>query len=189
MGCFSWMFCDKQNKKPLNMGMAGNIICPDGMFIHTEVYEGYGCFGSRDDVDVYDLVADWNRQFLIEHPDYEIPQFTRSWNEEFKDWLYDPPKKVSEFQWWPAYSDLNMSHKDIENYMRQEKGNQFWEYRYIGIDIACYDAQNEILPYPIKIVSETYRKRFEKPGKATPEHYKELPASEGDPNQGFGRNL
>ena len=49
----------------------------------------------------------------------------------------------------------------------------FAELRCIGISIACYDDQNAALPYPIKIVRN---------GRAK---YNEVPASNGDPNQGF----
>lgn len=188
MGCFSWMFCDKQNKKPLNIGDPGNILCPDGTLIHTDSYDGYGCFGPKDDVDVYDLVADWNRQYLIEHPDFEIPQHGRRWDEKLRDWVYDPPKTVSDFEWWVPYSDPRMSHKDIETYMKETKGTKYWEYRWIGIAIACYENQNEALPFPIKIVSDSFVKRAAIDGNATEEDYKRLIPSIGDPNQGFGPN-
>ena len=39
--------------------------------------------------------------------------------------------------------------------------------------LACYDEDNESLPFPIKIT------------KTTDYCYEELPASEGDPDQGF----
>ena len=175
MGCFSWMFADKGNKAALKIGEPGSIICPDGSLIATASYDGYGCFGSHDEFDVYELVADWNRAYLIDHPDYIVPQHGRRWDKHTKDWVDIKPKKVSEYEWWPAYSDLSLSSHDVELYMQQTKGDRYCRYRSIGIDISCYDDQNAKLPYPIKIISSD----------AEGVDYKRLPPSEGDPNQGF----
>lgn len=45
--------------------------------------------------------------------------------------------------------------------------------RYLGIELACYDKDNANLPFPIKIAS-------------VPLPYNSVPASESDPNQGWG---
>ena len=114
MGCFSWMFADKANKKALCMGEPGYLMLPSGAVIATDCYDGYGHFGPNEDVDVYDAVADWNRAYLAAHPDYLIPQYGRIWDEELRSYVDSAPKKISEEPWWPYYSDLSLSHKDIE---------------------------------------------------------------------------
>lgn len=53
------------------------------------------------------------------------------------------------------------------------KKEHHWEYRYIGIEIACYDDQNMNLPYPIKLVEQ-------------PIPYPEAIPSKKDPWQGDG---
>lgn len=173
MGCFSWMFADKANKKALCMGEPGYLMLPSGAVIATDCYDGYGHFGPNEDVDVYDAVADWNRAYLAAHPDYLIPQYGRIWDEELRSYVDSAPKKISEEPWWPYYSDLSLSHKDIEKAMKETTTDRYWEYRYIGIAIACYDDQNAKLPYPIKISSVD----------TIP--YDELPPSNGDPHQGL----
>lgn len=37
------------------------VLCPDGTAMHEYNYDGYGNFAGRD---IYNLVADWNREFL-----------------------------------------------------------------------------------------------------------------------------
>ena len=159
MGCFSWMFADKGNKVALHMGDMGYLICPDGTVHATSGgYDGYGHFGDRNSIDVYEAVADWNREVFPKQPDCIVPR---------------RHKKISAFAWWPYYSDLSLSPEEIQKIMRETTGGKYWEYRYIGIDIACYDDQNANLPYPIKIAS------------VPNVSYSELPPSNGDPNQGF----
>ena len=173
MGCFSWMFCDKQNKKPLCIGDVGYLLYPDGSYVKTEAYDGYGRFGRRDEVDVFEAVADWNRKYLSEHPDFLIPQHGKFWDDTDQCYKDAEPKKVSEFPWYPLYSDLTKAATEVTAAVRELLDAKYWEYRYIGIDLACYDDENAALPFPIKIASE-------------PADYNLMPPSDGDPNQGFG---
>ena len=173
MGCFSWMFADKANKKALGMGDPGYLMAPDGSVYYTDCYDGYGRFGPHDSVDVYAECADWNREYLAAHPDFLIPQHGHIWSEDAQEYLKHGAKKVSEEEWWPFFSDLSKSREDIEEAMKKQKGILHWEYRCIGINIACYDDQNAALPYPIKISSVD----------SIP--YAELPPSNGDPHQGL----
>lgn len=176
MGCFSWMFANTGNKKPLRIGSTGYLICPDNTVYKTEgSYDGYGRFGPKDSHDVYDEVANWNREILAKQPDYEVPQHGRFWDEETKSYIERKSKKLSEFPWWPFYSDLSLTPEQITQKMRDmtNGGRSFWEYRWIGIDLSVYDDQNAKLPYPIKISSAKNVK------------YDELPPSNGDPDQGF----
>lgn len=152
MGCFSWMFCDTNNEKSLRDGRVGYVLLPNGGYIKESCYDCYGDFAGYD---IYNLVADWNRKFLSENPDFEIKS-------PFKNGI---PKKVKEFDWYKVYSDLSLSREEVRKQID-------YEYRCIGIDIACYDIQNAALPFPIKIASK-------------PCNYNEMPPSISDPHQGI----
>lgn len=166
MGCFSWLYCN--SKKPLNEGMQAYVYCPDGSVIEEKGYEDYGEFGGKD---IYDLVADWNREYLSQHPDFLVPQHHGG---------FEKAKRVDQFFWYKHYADLSLSREEVVKNVKgdPEYTGTFFEYRSIGIDIACYDDQNAWLPYPIKIATR-------------PDilcGYEGLPASEGDPNQGWGKS-
>lgn len=179
MGMFSWMYANynngKHNGRALRVGHQGYLLLPDGSFLREPCYDGYGNFAGQD---VYTLVADWNREFLASHPDFVIPQHPAG---------EVPGKRVSEFFWYGPYADLSMdqaaaSEAIFEAAKKAAEVPGCWApldkdevWRYIGIDIACYDDQNAALPFPIKVCSR-------KVGRAA---IATLPASEGDPNQGW----
>ncbi len=102
MGYFSWKFANDDSRR-LRIGKPGYLYCPDGTVIREPAYDGYGTFGGHD---VYDLVANWNRKYLSEHPDFLIVQHGKILGDDGK-WYKAPPKKVSEFFWYPAYADLS----------------------------------------------------------------------------------
>ena len=153
MGCFSWLFADCDNEKSLRIGNPGYIACPDNTFIAEPNYEGYGEFDGRD---VFELVVRWNRQFLADHPEHILPRFGI---------------RVDHFQWYPFLADLTIPLEIVPGLCPESA----WagELRMIGVDIACYDADNASLAYPIKIVSNKKKA------------YDDLPASKSDPNQGW----
>lgn len=159
MGWTSWKFADRKNRVRLKLGREAYVPCPDGTILYERYYKGYTQFAGKD---IFDLVADWNREFLSQNPDFVIVNGGR---------------KVSGYDWYPYYSDLSLSPREIEKRLREEG---VWlyctEYRTIGIDIACDDEANKALPYPIKICQS-------KPV-GTPEYYQKLPASKADPLQG-----
>ena len=152
MGCFSWMFADKDNEKNLKINHKGYLLLPNGGELKESCYEGYGEFDGQD---AYDLVVDWNRKYLSGHPEFEIPQHNRN---------NDPSTK--------SLNRDEVVAKILED-PKAPYGNRLYDYRFIGIDIACYDDQNAALPYPIKVVSKRGI------------NYNEVPASKGDPNQGL----
>ncbi len=163
MGQFSWMYADYDNTIALQEGRMAYVSMPDGGYVYEESYDGYGNFGWYD---IYDLVADWNREFLSKHPEYLVKQHGSILVDG--EWVEIPDKAIREFPWYEAYADLSLSPEEVV------KASGIPEYRFIGIDIACYDDQNDALPFPIKIC------------KHKPRNYFDLPASEGDPNQGWG---
>ena len=62
MGFFSWKTSDT-NKSISNAyskrgALPVYVLCPDGTTIYEDEYEGYGVFGGYD---IFDLVAEWNK--------------------------------------------------------------------------------------------------------------------------------
>lgn len=160
MGQFSWMFADKNNKQALNEGCPAYVALPDGGYIYEPCYDGYGNFGGKD---IYNLVADWNREYLSKHPEHDVKSHDMYGRE-----IAFP---VCRHSWYWKYADLKLTPEEVV------KQADLCDYRGIGIDIACYDKQNAALPFPIKICRE----------KPRPGDYEKLPPSEADPNQGWGK--
>ena len=168
MGCFSWLYAN--SGKPLNEGMSAYVYCPDETIIKEESYDNYGDFGGQD---IYDLVADWNRAFLSRHPEYPVIQHGL-FKQADGSYTKKPAKRIDSYFWYKDYANLALTREEVVR--NAQKVNDTFEYRRIGIEIACYDDQNAWLPYPIKIASRP--DCFE---------YDSLPASQGDPNQGWGK--
>lgn len=174
MGCFSWRFADTDNTKRLRIGCRGFLFCPNGNILKASPYDGYGIFDGQD---VYDLAADWNRVYLSEHPEFIVAKAGEGTLYSFGTRKTD--MRADECLWYEAYADLTKSREDVISSVKQKmlemgKG-QCFEYRDIGIDIACLSRQNATLPYPIKIC------QVKNCGKS----YKDLPASDRDPHQGL----
>lgn len=159
MGCFSWKYANTDNKRRLRIGSPAYLMCPDGTVIREPSYEGYGRFGGRD---VYELVADWNREYLSKHPEFRIYSETLGY------------KPIGDFFWYPAYADLAKTPEDIEREAVDPEFGHNVQYRQIGIEIACTNVRNSMLPYPIKICSSPRCPKYD-----------ELPYSDKDPDQGF----
>lgn len=162
MGCFSWLLSD--TKKGLRIGQKSYLPFPKdkgafglapGTILLEPSYGGYGIF---DQYDIFDLVAIWNREYLAQNPDYIIPH---------------EKKAISALNWYKYYSDLSLDENEIVQAMRNCEDNKYFEFRYIGISISCYDKDNSKLPYPIKIC------KFQKNAR-----YENLEASNNDPLQG-----
>ena len=170
MGCFSWKFADTDNKKALKVGERGYLLLPDNHIIETTSYGGYGCFGKNDEFDAYDLVADWNREWLSNHPE-TLLHIRGMWQR-----VYTRP-------WYKYYADLSLSKEQIEKACENDPEcsdlcfgeNKKFEYRSIGIEIACYDLSNAVLRYPIKVIKKLGCQ------------YDRLPSSNEDPDQGLWR--
>lgn len=132
MGCFSWIFAD--TGRPLFAGHKAYLVLPDGGDIFEPRYDCYGHFGG---LDVYSLVAQWNREYLSHHPEH---------------FLINEQKEIGKMEWYPYYADLKIPNEKLISIL---KANQIvyecFEYRDIGIVIACNDEDNASLPFPIKI--------------------------------------
>ncbi len=154
MGCFSWMFSDFNNRKALMIGEKAYLLCPDGSYIEELLYAGYGMF---DRFDVYELVVDWNRNYLFEILESRGIH-SEIWDEKFCKALLDGDDS--------AYLYLRDRHPDNKYLLKEWK-------RELGIKLSCYDEDNESLPFPIKIVSKYDIK------------YDDVPASKSDIYQGL----
>lgn len=172
MGCFSWMFADEQNQQNLCTGKRAYIFCPDNSIITEPAYDGVGIFGGKD---IYELVADWNRKYLSEHPDFMIPVGSdETYDPNLQIYISQRKKKISECPWYPFYANLSLTPNEVARKWAESANNQAGtEYRLIGIDIACYSSQNAALPFPIKVCK-----------RKTGHTYATLPASESDPYDG-----
>lgn len=127
MGSFSWMYADSGNTKALNIGRKAYVPCPDGTVLYIRKYDGNGCFADRD---IYELVVDWNKDYLS-IDDISPKGLSAEWDERNRRILTD-----------------FISGKSPE-YMESVYGES-WK-RLIGICIACDDKDNASLKYPIKI--------------------------------------
>ena len=193
MGQFSWIYSDTNKQLFDNYKADTYLLVPPpfqekyGKAIYEGCYDGYGRFGKYD---VYDLIAEWNREFLSEDMLRDKPKL------ENYGGLYDFEKRSLAEQ---GYSEEEINAKDLEQKQKYfengmarykesvqrlldyksglsdaemaKKYNKDWK-REIGIDIACYDEQNASIPYSIKITTK-------------PMAYETVEPSLSDPNQGW----
>lgn len=157
------MYADKNNERNLKIGRIGYVPQPLGFGPQLcEInYNGYGEFNG---IDVFELVADWNREYLANNPGHMIPSHLNR---------NDEVVTVSDMGWYEFYADLSLSKEEVVLKWREKEDLTYADYRNIGIDIACYDCDNEELKYPIKICRNKKVK------------YEDVPPSKSDPNQGF----
>lgn len=190
LGCFSWLDC--VTGKQIAIGDEAYVLVPKKFreqygVIHTGYYDGYGNFGGHD---VYELVAEWNREELDSRMLKGFPKrknYGGLWDYEKEDLRKEGKTEEEIKEADEAEIDKNYRAacnrwtrnanrlKDYRNGFSHEKMVKLYGADYlreIGIDIACYDDQNSSLPYPIKISHD---------GTAV---YEECRASLSDPDQG-----
>lgn len=130
MGQFSWLDCKTGEQVLDNVLRKVYVLIPQefgGGHIEEECYDGYGHFGN---LDIFDLIASWNRAF--------IPQMLTL---------------VKEGTWTcriPDEDKQKMLNYAFDNIITDKN----FERRNIGIYMACYDEDNARLPYPIKITHD-----------------------------------
>ena len=159
--CCSWMYADKDNRKHLPIGGSAYVITPDGNNIYESYYWGYGEFGGND---IYELVVDWNREFI---------------GKIFED-IWKPSRFVS-FSTTEYAEAIMMSDDCAFSFLKQyfNPDNSYlnhWK-REVGQLMTCCDSSNAKLPFPIKI---TYSDDYS---------YSDLPASKIDIDKGFELNI
>ena len=159
MGSFSWLKAD-------NLTQVANIVygAPFKCLIPKEFgggfikdhYQDYGYLGVKEDgspkYDMYELVAFWNAEMKSKYT------VTEDGTVVFKSGIVKDRLK------WNGEFPLL---KEIDEHT--------FKNRMVGIDIACYNNQIDLLQYPLKLVSASYKGTYEEcEGK-----------SYGDPDQGF----
>lgn len=177
MGQFSWLDCITGEQIVDNKVRDVYVLIPKefgGGHIVEHYYDGYGHF---DGVDIFDLVAKWNREILSEKPNYIFPYAAKraqyiseryKWDSDYSERI---DLQIRNKSWYPAYSNLDLSVEEVVNTMESKWWNNEW--RHIGIELACYDEDNEALPFPIKITHNPNA------------IYEDCKPSKSDPNQGW----
>ena len=149
MGQFTFITCDTKKKIKPEVRKAYYVLIPKefgGGHYKEEFYDGYGHFAGHD---IYDLVADWNKQSITKNHLNKPIRTSWSMDEEGEFWY----EKALQ-----AYKESLRRIKDFKKMSAKQMIEKYGaEYkRMIGIDISCFDFQNEKLQYPIKIAeSET----------------------------------
>lgn len=131
---YHWTYADTKDDLIMECGWRGYVACPYGAFIREDHYAGDCMF---DGIDVFELVALWNREYLASHPEHII----RKMNMQVKD-----------CGWYKWFSNL-------DNFAECGR-EQSWhtpDLATIGWCIASDTEDNANLPYPIKITMVTDR--------------------------------
>lgn len=169
MGQFSWLDCVTGEQIIDNKVRDVYVLVPKefhdkyGERIKETCYDGYGNFGGFD---IYDLVAEWNREKLTHRMLTEC--LTTLWVAEDIKWYISGLKE----QMHKAQKLLDYKEGVLTEDEMAEKYGKYWK-RELGIDIACYDKQNKSLPFPIKITHNANA------------IYENCSPSLSDPNQGW----
>lgn len=194
MGQFSWIYSDTHKQLLDDIYADTYLLVPKpfqekyGKAIYESCYDGYGNFGRYD---VYELVALWNRENLpSETRALRLPKveeygglFDSEKEELRKKGMTEEEIKKADAEKQQEYCDkailrykkVLLRNKDFannvpDNVMKEKYGRNYL--REIGIDIACYDEDNAVLKYPIKITTKEME-------------YEDVKPSLSDPNQGW----
>lgn len=135
MGVFSWLDCEDNSQILIGDSLPCYVLIPKefgGGHICEFNYDGYGHFGCYD---IYDLVFEWNRNYLQNFFDN-----LDTWECGFSDNELKALEKASKEKVKVSF--------DWEDYEYDFDGI---EKRELGIVLACYDEDNSRLKYPIKI--------------------------------------
>lgn len=193
MGQFSWYYSDTNKQLIDNKHADTYLLVPSpfrdryGAAIYENCYDGYGHFYIYD---IYELIAEWNRDFLSismlrKKPkleqygglySFEKEELAKQGLSEEEIEAKDQAKKQANFErgmaWYNLEAQRLLDYKaGLSNEEMAEKYGKDWK-REVGINIAGGDERNFKLLYPIKITSK------EMP-------YDEAKPSKRDPNQGW----
>jgi len=129
MGQFSWLDCKTREQIVDNKKRDVYVLVPKefgGGHIKEECYDGYGNFGGYD---IYDLLPEWNKEFIPIMLAY-----------------------VEKGRW-----TCRLDEDDIQNLKAFYEGKEITcPKRYLGVLMGCYDDDNRKLFYPIKITHNKY---------------------------------
>lgn len=197
MGQFSWFYSDTKHQLLDDVYADTYLLVPKpfqekyGKAIHETCYDGYGHFGGYD---IYELVALWNRDYLpkttsvVQEPklenygglyDFEKENLrSRSYTEE-EIKTADQNERTKFYNMALETYKTNLQMMDdfssgvSNSEMQKRYGTNYL--RSIGINIACYDDDNKVLKYPIKITTKEME-------------YEDAEPSMSDPEQGWGND-
>ena len=125
------------------------VVCPDGSCYESESYSGYGGVGGHD---VYDLVVDWNKTYLMDILEQRKEHV-----------FYKPLKDIVEKYVKSGYDDMVTTEfvkKLVKDGKRAEYLISDWK-RNIGIMLACEDEDNISLPFPLKVTKKRENVRYD----------------------------
>lgn len=156
MGFFTWTDARQEPRTKRNgdyyssdmirYGAYAKVVCPDNSAIVEPCYDGYGLFDGKD---IYELVVDWNKEYLKDAFDKMSPD---DWGFRYKEialaYQYDKKSLLETLIHDMANSEGPYILKD-------------WK-RTIGIAIGCVSNKNDIrIPYPIKITKNRGRSTYQ----------------------------
>ena len=162
MGSFSWLKADELTRvKNVAYGKPFKCLIPKefgGGFIKDH-YQDYGYLGTKENgepkYDMFELLAFWNAQM-------QMRNYTDRGDKTSKPVVKATLVK-NELKWNGEFPLM----KEIDEYTDHN--------RCIGIDIGCYDNEIDLLDFPLKLVSASYKGTYEEcKGR-----------SYSDPEQGF----
>lgn len=181
MGMFTWT--DATVKKPrldkyddydrrdiVEYGGYAKLICPDNSEIETESHDYYGVIGGRD---IYELVAEWNRESLTTDNlspkpndpsrygglySFEKESMRQEGKSEEEIEAADKKKRSKYFKmavnrWERMASLLEEFKAGTSDKILEERYGEDW-LREIGIEISCEDENAKKLKYPIKLTKD-----------------------------------
>lgn len=162
MGCFSWMYADNENKNIEINGDKFTLLFPDGRRWTDHNYDGYGHIINPDnnlEVDVYALLAIWNRNLIVKNmtKEHAIEFLFTTFSEEVRD----------------EFFNLNIPDSHFIEKIENGDGAYNETIRLAGIKLAFNDNLNILDDYkPLKFVQNSSLS------------YNDVDASLDDPNQG-----
>jgi hypothetical protein len=160
MGIFTWTDarlkspqCDERGdyryKDMINYSGYAKVVCPDDSTIQETCYNGYGRFGKYD---IYELVAEWNREDILElYNKYKDDDDLFRTIGNVKE-IFESFQKGMSDEAVQEVVDKLVADENVPGYIKSE-----WK-RNLGLLIAC--EHNEELKYPIKITKETKDVRY-----------------------------
>lgn len=149
MGCFSFIKMDTRTN--IQMGDIAHLLCPNDD-VMTGHYDGYG---RLNDVDVYAILAVWNRQIVLSNVDDLV----------YNDWVKRNVNVESESM--DYYLNPGISDEEVMSQILDLAD----DIRIIGIDL--FFNHKDIIKYPLKFVDDPSLS------------YDDVEASVDDPAQGF----
>ena len=143
MGYFTWYYADEPQKK-MPYGKTGAYLLVPESFGHNipmGYYDGYGL--CSDGSDIYELVVDWNREDLAKIAEKQIKAGSLR-----EDSLFANLMRLATESDEKAFEYLEQHIAAGMEWLLTD-----WK-RNIGITIACEDADNKKLRFPIKIAQQ-----------------------------------